>query len=109
MASSKVILCEGSSTENKKFFTAVRDNDKELVQELIEDGEDINQTDEQGETPLIIAASLGFEEVIFFKTCVACSFIHNLSILNILQQQIHYFCLRRDSGSEPIIDFCSTK
>ena len=37
------------------------------IKQLIESGENVNQVDKNGETPLIIASCLGYTEVIFFS------------------------------------------
>ena len=36
------------------------------IKQLIESGENVNQVDKNGETPLIIASCLGYTEVVFF-------------------------------------------
>ena len=63
MAVSKVILCDGISVPEGKLCEAARSGDLELVEQLLETGEDVNQVDENGETALIIASSLGHAQV----------------------------------------------
>ena len=63
MAVSKVILCESKSPPVGKLCAAVKHRNYKLVREMIESGEDVNQVDENGETALIIAASLEYTEV----------------------------------------------
>ena len=46
-----------------RLCEAARTGDLEQVQQLLEEGEDVNQLDQHGETALIIAACLGYTKV----------------------------------------------
>ena len=46
-----------------RLCEAARSGDLEQVQQLLPEGEDVNQLDQHGETALIIAACLGYTKV----------------------------------------------
>ena len=50
-----------------KLCEAARSGNIEQVKQLVEQGERINQVDEHGETPLIIASCLGYTEVMMMS------------------------------------------
>ena len=46
-----------------RLCEAARSGDLEEVERLLEEGEDVNQLDQHGETALIIASCLGYTKV----------------------------------------------
>ena len=71
MAAGESILCEAARNKNLEqvgdiAFFLIDLHFFSQIKQLIESGENVNQVDKNGETPLIIASCLGYTEVVFF-------------------------------------------
>ena len=71
MAAGESILCEAARNKNLErvgdiAFFLIDLHFFSQIKQLIESGENVNQVDKNGETPLIIASCLGYTEVYFF-------------------------------------------